>query len=206
MSLLIDRRIMLGLAAGGMAAALGAGSAAAAAETAGAVADLTGSATASASGSAERALAVSDPVHIAEMVRTGPGARAVLALGERTVLRLGAATQVKLERYVVDAGGEFTLGSGAILFDRDGPPADNALTISSDYGLIVVRGTTFFAGPSRGVFGVFVETGAVDVTGGGVTVRVAAGEGTNIEVPGAAPTAPVAWGQARIDEALASVQ
>ena len=51
MSLLIDRRIMLSLAAGGMAAALGAGSAAAAAETAGAVADLTGSATASASGS-----------------------------------------------------------------------------------------------------------------------------------------------------------
>ena len=147
-----------------------------------------------------------DPVHVAETVRTGAEARAVLGLGERTTLRLGAETEVRLDRYIIDAGGELTLGGGAILFDREPPKADEDLTISSDYGLIVVRGTTFFAGPSRGVFGVFVETGRVDVTGGGKTVSVGAGEGTNIAEPGAEPTDPVAWGAGRIEEALASVR
>ena len=189
-----------------MGAVAGPAALATAAEPAGSVTELSGEATARAAAAEARALAVDDPVHIAETVRTGDAARAVLGLGERTILKLGADTEVVLERYVVDAGGEFTLGSGAILFDREGPPADSELTISSEYGLIVVRGTVFFAGPSRGVFGVFVEQGRVDVTGGGVTVSVGPGEGTNIAEPGAAPTEPVEWGAARIEEALASVQ
>lgn len=176
-----------------------------AAEPVGAVAALSGEANAT-NGDASRELRVDDPLHIAELVSTGESARAVLALGERTTLRLGSLTEVRLDRYVVDAGGELTLGSGAILFDRDGPPAEDPLRINSEYGLIVVRGTTFFAGPSRGVFGVFVETGAVAVTGGGETVVVEAGEGTNIEAPGATPSEPTEWGAGRIEEALASVQ
>ncbi len=177
-----------------------------AAETAGSVAELKGEATATAQSAETRNLKPDDPVHLSEIVRTGAEARAVLGLGERTTLRLGAQTEVRIDRYVVDAGGELTLGGGAILFDRDGPKADDDLTISSEYGLIVVRGTTFFAGPSRGVFGVFVETGRVDVSGGGKTVSVGPGEGTNIDEPGAQPTDPVEWGAGRIEEALESVQ
>ncbi|RAI00686.1 iron dicitrate transport regulator FecR [Acuticoccus sediminis] len=177
-----------------------------AAERAGAVNDLTGKATATAEGAEARSLKIDDPIHLSETVRTGVEARAVLGLGQRTVLNLGSDTEVRIDRYVVDAGGELTLGGGAILFSRDGPPADDTLSISSEYGLIVVRGTTFFAGPSRDVFGVFVETGRVSVTGGGKTVSVGPGEGTNIAEPGAEPTDPVEWGQGRIDEALASVR
>jgi hypothetical protein len=68
-----------------------------------------------------------------------------------------------------------------------------------------VRGTKFFAGPSNGVFGVFVDHGTVVVSGGGSEVVLQAGEGTNLSSPGSSPTAPVMWGKARIQAALDSV-
>jgi hypothetical protein len=55
------------------------------------------------------------------------------------------------------------------------------------------------------VFGVFVSRGAVAVTGAGKTVRLGAGQGTDIARPGEPPTPPKAWGAARIQAALASV-
>ena len=51
----------------------------------------------------------------------------------------------------------------------------------SPFALIAVRGTLFFAGPSNGVFGVFVGRGFVEVTGGDRTVVIR---------PGLAPTLP----------------
>jgi hypothetical protein len=54
------------------------------------------------------------------------------------------------------------------------------LRVRSPYGLMAVRGTTFFAGPSNDVFGVFVARGVVAVTGGGRTVVLRLGLGTNI--------------------------
>ena len=52
-----------------------------------------------------------------------------------------------------------------------------AVKIRSSYGLIAVRGTKFFAGPSNGVFGVFVDHGTVTVSGGGSEVVLQAGRG-----------------------------
>ena len=79
------------------------------------------------------------------------------------------------------------------------------LTMRTAFGMIGVRGTKFFAGPSRGVFGVFVEHGLVEVTGGGVTRQVGRGQGVDIATPGAAPSEVAQWGDARIREAYASV-
>jgi ferric-dicitrate binding protein FerR (iron transport regulator) len=77
--------------------------------------------------------------------------------------------------------------------------------IRSAFGLIAVRGTRFFAGPSNNVFGVFVERGSVAVSAAGRRVIVRAGQGTNISHPGAAPTPPAPWGEGRIRSALNSV-
>jgi ferric-dicitrate binding protein FerR (iron transport regulator) len=99
------------------------------------------------------------------------------------------------------------LDRGAMLYDHDengGGPND--VTVRSPYGLIAVRGTRFFAGPSNGVFGVFVERGAVTVVGVQTAVTVTSGLGTNIARPGDEPSMPVVWGQARIDAAMASVR
>ena len=73
------------------------------------------------------------------------------------------------------------------------------------FGLIAIRGTRVFAGPSNGVFGVFVVHGSVDVTAAGKTVKVDRGFGTNIAKPGDPPTDPAAWKPPRIRAALASV-
>ena len=66
--------------------------------------------------------------------------------------------------------------------------------------------TRFFAGPSAGVFGIFVARGAVTVSAAGTEVVVHAGEGTNIAQPGAAPSAPTPWGAERVRNAMQSVQ
>ena len=79
------------------------------------------------------------------------------------------------------------------------------LAVRSPFGLIAVRGTRFFAGPSNGVFSVFVERGAVQVVGVNTWVIVTGGSGTDIAQPGGEPTHPHPWGAARIANAIASV-
>src|SRR4051812_31534305 len=130
----------------------------------------------------------------------------MVLLGKDTTLRLGENARLVVDRFLVNAGGELRLESGAVLFDRPpgSPPAK--MQIRNPYGLIAVRGTRFFAGPSNGVFGVFVEHGVVNVLAGRGRVTVRAGEGTNIARPGARPTAPAPWGEPRIRAAYESVQ
>lgn len=173
--------------------------------SAGTVESLRGTASASRNG-ATRKLVGSGPVYIADRVETDAGARLALKLGQRTMLRLGEKTSVSIDEYLIDAGGEIVLDDGALLFERVGPPAKSPLSVRSPYGLIAVRGTTFFAGPSNGVFGVFVSTGRVTVTGGNRTVTVAAGQGTDIARPGARPTPPKTWAAARVQAALRAIR
>jgi hypothetical protein len=163
-----------------------------------------GEATASAEGST-RPLAVKALILLGDLVKTGNDSRLGLALGQRTVLRLGAGTELRIERYIVDAGGEFDFGPGAVLFDRKGSQTRNDIRFNTAYGLIAVRGTRFLAGPSKGKFSVFVSRGKVEVSGGGRTVLLTSGIGTDIPHPGEAPSEPVAWKRARINELLERV-
>ena len=154
---------------------------------------------------ARRALAREAPVFIGDSCGTGPESRLTLDLAGTTRLKLGEKARVTIDRYLMDAGGEFTLESGAMLFDR--PPASKPapVQIRSSFALIAVRGTRFFAGPSNGVFGVFVERGKVAVAGGGQVVVLARGQGTDIHTPGDAPTPPKTWGLPRVRAALAQI-
>lgn len=153
--------------------------------------------------SAPRPLAPQAPVFIGDTVSTGNASKLGMKLGEETLLRLGELARIKLDRFVVNAGGTIQLNSGPLLLDK--PPQVPAVNIRSPFGQISVRGTRVFAGPSRGVFGVFVVHGSVTVTGGGKRVRLTNGEGTDIARPGAQPTNPTRWGEERIRLALASV-
>lgn len=200
----LDRRLVLGLA-GAAAGTLLLTRHAQAAQEAGRVTALRGTAHAEVGG-APRTLAIDGVVNVDDVVSTGEESRLGLRLGPATTVNLGARSRLKIDRYLVSAGGELNLMAGGMLYDR---PADAGprpgTVIRSAYGLLAVRGTRFFAGMSRGVFAVFVEHGRVDVTGGGRRVRVTAGLGTDIAQPGARPTAVAEWGKARIDEAVASV-
>lgn len=140
-----------------------------------------------------------------DFIITGEESFAALTLGSDTKLLLGSQTQLLVDSFIAGQGGTIELGTGRMIFDRPegAPKLDVALRTA--FGMIGVRGTKFFAGPNRGAFAVFVERGAVDVTGGGVTRRVGAGEGIDIPAPGAAPGEVRRWGEARIREAYESV-
>jgi ferric-dicitrate binding protein FerR (iron transport regulator) len=156
-----------------------------------------------------RKLATQASVFVGDLLTTGVASRLGVALGRATSLRLGAEAKVKIDRYIVDAGGEFTLESGVLRFDKPAPgkvPAKAPdLTFRSIYGVIAVRGTRFHAGQDRGRFAVFVDRGSVSVTAAGRTVVVAAGQGTDIANPGAAPSRPRVWPAARIRAFRAAV-
>jgi hypothetical protein len=156
--------------------------------------------------SRRRALTQEAKVFVGDLVATSINSALALHLGAATHVRLGAEAQLRIDRFLVDAGGVLELARGAMVFDRDqaAPKAD--ITVRSPFGLIAVRGTRFFAGPSNGVFGVFVERGRVVVVGTGSAVELTAGLGTDIAAPGANPTDPHPWGVARIQRAFADVE
>jgi ferric-dicitrate binding protein FerR (iron transport regulator) len=93
-----------------------------------------------------------------------------------------------------------------MLFDRPSGTAPEALRIRGDFGVIAVRGTRFFVGPSQGKLAIFVDRGGVSVSSGGSTVVLGPGQGTDIVRRGARPAAVQTWGQGRIAEALGLVQ
>jgi ferric-dicitrate binding protein FerR (iron transport regulator) len=209
---MIRRDVLTGLGSLGVTASI-AGSlaaheaafAATAAAAAGTVAGIRGTATATNRGK-PRALQSQDEVFVREMLSTIAQSRLHVKLGPATQLYMGENTRVVIDNDLVKRGGEIRLSSGALLFQRRAPDPKPRVTIQSPFALLAVRGTTVFAGPSNGVFGVFVQDGEVQVRAGGAMVSLTPGEGTNIARPGARPTAPAAWGQARIDAALASVR
>ena len=139
-------------------------------------------------------------VFIGDMVETAVNSALTMHLGKATFVKLGALAKFRIDNFVVDAGGTFDLDQGPMLIDHNGN-----LQVRSPFGLMAVRGTMFFAGPSNDVFGVFVARGLVAVAGGERTVILRPGLGTNVVRPGDAPTEPRRWSLGRITAALRSV-
>lgn len=145
-----------------------------------------------------------DPLMEGDVIATAAASSAALDLFTATQIQLGAEARFTLDRFAADLGGVVRLG-GAMVFDRpdDLPKLD--LTVQSAFAQIGVRGTRFFAGPSKGVYGVFVARGAVEVQAGGEVRRLGPGEGVDIASPGAAPSPVAQWKAPRIAAAFASV-
>jgi hypothetical protein len=154
------------------------------------------------SGAAQRALMANADIFVGDLVGTGTASSLALLLGEATTVHLGPDAQLRIDRFLMKAGGVLTLDKGAVLYDHDAKDGPDNMVVRSPFGLIAVRGTRFFAGPSNGVFGVFVERGEVMVVGVSTAVTVTAGMGTNIATPGVEPTLPTVWGAPRIATAM----
>ena len=176
---------------------------ASAAERVGSVEDVKGEAFAELD-AARRTLDPAAPVFLGDEVATGIASRLGMRLGGDTIVRLGEQARLKIDRFLVDAGGDMTLRSGPLLFDRP-PGRAPAAVIRSPFALIAVRGTRFFAGPSNGRFSVFVARGSVAVISAGQQVIVREGEGTDFVSPGTPPAPVSRWGSERIRAALARV-
>jgi hypothetical protein len=152
---------------------------------------------------ARRPLAPDTDVFMGESVGTGVNSSLGLLLGVATRVQLGAESQLRIDRFIVNAGGVLRLDRGAILYDHDPKDGPENVTIRSPFGLLAVRGTRFFAGPGNSAFGVFVERGALIVVGMNTSVSLTGGLGTDIAVPGGEPSSPAAWQEARIAAAMA---
>lgn len=155
---------------------------------------------------AERSLAAGDAVFIGETVVTAAQTRMSLRLGSVTRIKLGENVRLRIDRHLVGIGGTLTLLNGPILFDRPSGSPPESLRIRGDFGVIAVRGTRFFVGPSQGKLAVFVDRGAVTVTSGGATVALGPGEGTEVARRGARPETARTWNAARIADAFSLVQ
>jgi len=151
-----------------------------------------------------RTLRPDAPLFVGDAVATGTQSALGMLLGEATEVRLGAESRLRIDRFIINAGGVLILDRGAMVYDHDRAGGGD-LAVRTPYGLLAVRGTRFFAGPSNGVFGVFVERGAVTVVGVNTAVLVTDGQGTDIARPGDEPTTPHPWGAARIAGAMALV-
>jgi ferric-dicitrate binding protein FerR (iron transport regulator) len=171
-------------------------------ERVGSVEEVTGEAFAELE-SVRRVLDRAAPVFLSDEVATSIASRLGMRLGRDTTVRLGEQARLKIDRFLVNAGGEMTLRSGPLLFD--GQPRRAGVQIRSPFALIAVRGTRFFAGPSNDRFGVFVVRGSVAVTAVGKEVILRQGEGTDIASAGTPPTPVKRWAPERIRAALASV-
>jgi len=154
--------------------------------------------------SSRRALQVSADVFVGDLIETEANSGLTMHLGKATVVKLGALAKFRIDKYVVDAGGLLDLDQGPLVIDHDDSAKSERLRVRSPFCLIAVRGTMLFAGPSKDVFGVFVGRGVVMVTGGGRTVTLRRGEGTDIAKPGATTSQPKMWGPERVAAALAS--
>ena len=196
----LRRRVALG----GLAARWVAPAGVAAAEPAGEVESSRGECYAQLAAT-RRALAPPAQVFVGDLLGTGVQSALSLHLGTATEVKLGAEARLRIDRFLVNAGGVLVLEDGSMLYDHDDQRGVADLAVRSPFGLIAVRDTRFFAGPSNGVFGVFVERGAVQVVGVNTWVIVTGGSGTDIAQPGGEPTHPHPWGAARIANAIASV-
>ena len=152
-----------------------------------------------------RKLQAAAEILLGDFVWTEARARVALALGHATKVYLGPRARLTIDRFVAERGGELRLGTGSMVFDRPEDADRLDIQIQTAFGLIGVRGTRFFAGRSRRVFGIHVARGLVIFEGGGSTREIRAGQGIDIAAPGARPTLPRPWGAARVAEAYASV-
>jgi hypothetical protein len=201
----IDRRALILCSGGGLAIMLATTlplSCAAAAAAAGAVDDLRGAANAELDGK-KRDLKLKESVFFGDAVSTADRSLLTLKLGPSTTLKLGPQAQIRIDRYLAEAGGVFDMVSGPMMFERTGPKSKGDIQFRNAYGLMAVRGTRFYAGATRGRFSVLVGTGRVDVSAGGRTVSLGPRQGTDFANVGAPPTPARSWPDARVAEMLA---
>ena len=165
------------------------------------------------SANAATAAATGTPVHLNDVLRTGPKGRLQVTFSDGSVLTLGEKASVTIDRYLYDseakvgktvllaAKGAFRYASGRIKQFKPG-----AVQVATPVAVIGVRGTEFWGGPIGEAYGVLLLEGEITVTNraGSVTLAVR-GQGTDIGSADEAPGPPKAWGDAKIARAVESV-
>jgi len=144
---------------------------------------------------------IETPLHINDVIDTGPKSRVFILFIDNTQITLSANTKFRAEDYVFDdsepthnkarynvMSGTFQYLSGAL-----GKTKDPDVEIETAYGAIGIRGTKFWAGEIENAYGVNVEEGRVRVRNEGGEVYVDKGKGTSLKSRKQKPSAAMPW-------------
>ncbi len=147
-----------------------------------------------------------DPVLIDDILRTGPGSRAVIVGADGLRIAIGPGTEMVLRSLAADSGGtSVVLGLlrgitrliGGVVAGRRTIEIDTRTAVAS------VRSTEWLVESTGKGTGVLSISGAVTVRSlAGVVVVLQPGEGTDV-APGSPPRPPAIWGAARREDAIA---
>ena len=155
------------------------------------------------------AAAIDMPVHMNDVLETVKSSKTHILFIDETEITLGENARLSVDEYVFDPDnmnsnkGRFSIPQGPFQFvtgqiDKIQNPD---VKIGTAYGAVGVRGTTVIGSNEPNNYGVFVQDGAADVINNGGTVRLNAGQGTNLTSRNAAPSAARAWSPDRIGRA-----
>ncbi|WP_339635387.1 FecR domain-containing protein [uncultured Sneathiella sp.] len=146
-------------------------------------------------------------------IQSGEESRVEITFHDGTKLNIGSNCRIVVDKFMFDPD----VGIGiAILRALQGPfrfitgqigkARDPQIVVQTRFGVIGVRGTDFWAGPSRGQYGVLLLEGAISVTNpAGQRILTTPGTGVNLTSNGVPPSEVATWGTGRAAEALAAV-
>ncbi|MEX1036812.1 MAG: FecR domain-containing protein [Sneathiella sp.] len=146
-------------------------------------------------------------------IRSGEEARVEITFHDGTKLNIGANCHIVIDKFLFDPDTDIGIailrvfeGPFRFITGRIGKTQDPQIVVQSRFGVIGVRGTDFWAGPSRGQYGVLLLEGAISVTNSsGQRILTIPGTGVNLTSNDIPPSEVTTWGAERAAEALAAV-
>ncbi len=157
------------------------------------------------------ALREESPIHAADEIVTGPGAKLQIRLYEGSLLVLGGGTSLRLSEIALPTQetpgrGLIIMGDGILRMILQGGGAWEGFSVEGSTSVASVRGTDFVVESEPEVSAVLVVSGLVQVDGkAGGSTRLSAGQGATVPRGEPAPRAK-RWGAERVAETLAKVQ
>lgn len=146
-------------------------------------------------------------------IKSGENARVEIIFNDGTKLNIGADCHIIIDEFLFDPDENIGIailralqGPFRFITGRIGKVLQPQVVVQSPFGIVGVRGTDFWAGPSRGVYGVLLLDGSISVTNPlGQRILTTPGTGVNLTGNNAPPGEVTIWGAGRAQEALADV-
>jgi ferric-dicitrate binding protein FerR (iron transport regulator) len=160
-------------------------------------------------GATETPLSIGAPVAAGDRIVTLAGGRLEITCDDGSTIIVGEGTNVSLAIFQGAGDGSrysrlLRLLSGILRLHAAPNDQRDRFDVMTETAITSVRSTQWIVDAAPGKTAVFVAEGRVAVsgTGGRGTVLLGPGFGTDVAA-GVAPTAPKAWGKARIDQVMA---
>jgi hypothetical protein len=153
-------------------------------------------------------LAAGGDVYLNEIIATGAGSRVAVTLIDGTSLTIGENATLTLDEFVYAPNGENRLHAtvvGVFRFVSGAHAANREASVTTPVATIGVRGTDFWGGLIDGRYGIVVLDGSVSVTTPSGASATLDQIGMGVDIDDGVTTAPIIWGQARRERALATV-